>query len=197
MGRPWATSSGKVQIQLPFKYLHFATQSSVIMCTMAATRMPLESQQRGERGRVDRGRGLAATPNGRLTIKNAATATEGALSTVAANVARPGRRPAVAAAASSGRNNNNYDVNFYRLLSLSLSLLLLPSHCPLSKQLQNKAQHQAGCPLYVCVCWGRIKIPNKPISKQNLLQRWPLSSVLCPSTIRSNPWFGNFFNASS
>lgn len=145
-------------------------------------------------------RGLAATPNGQLTIKNAATATEGALSTVAANVARPGRRPAAAAAAaSSGRNNNNYDVNFYRLLSLSLSLPLLPSHCPLSKQLQNKAQHQAGAlpMLCVCVCWGRIKIPNKPISKQNLLQRCPLSSVLCPSTIGSNPWFGNFFNASS
>lgn len=50
MGRPWATSSGKVQIQLPFKYLHFATQSSVIMCTMAATRMPLESQQREGEG---------------------------------------------------------------------------------------------------------------------------------------------------
>lgn len=47
---------------------------------------------------MDRRRGLAATPNGQLTIKNAATATEGALSTVAANVARPGRRPAVAGA---------------------------------------------------------------------------------------------------
>lgn len=47
----------KVQIQLPFKYLHFATQSSVIMCTMAATRMPLESQQKGRVGRVAEGGG--------------------------------------------------------------------------------------------------------------------------------------------
>lgn len=121
--------------------------------------------RRGSRWR--RRRGLVATANGQLTIKNAAaaTATEGALSTVAANVARPGRRPAVAAApapaaASSGRNNNNYDVNFYRLLSRSLSLSL--SLCPF-KTITKQSAAPGGVlhlslslsfPLYECVCVG-------------------------------------------
>lgn len=79
-----------------------------------------------------------------------------------------------------------------------------PSHShPVTVPFQNnyktkRSTRRGALPmLCVCVCWGRIKIPNKPISKQNLLQRYPLSPVLCPSTIGSNPWFGNFFNASS